>query len=245
MADPRDPGGEPLPGPAGAVPTPPSASATAVAVEPTGIRLAAVLAMLLAALAVLALASGGPLGVGARPLMMLPGAAAMVLGIVAWRWARRKRYRASWMAVMGVLVGGFATLLGSFQFLIVYVLAERFDPEPPQSVRSSQLATLSEQQVLEDAAALAASRLVLLAGRADGVEVTETVPTTRFPSRLAVTTDGEVLITPDGDVLAGIPARTRVSYSTFDDGNHFELALAGPLGGHAWTTDAPTQDPRR
>lgn len=51
-----------------------------------------------------------------------------------------------------------------------------------------------------------------------------------WPASLAITTDGSTLMSPDGIILAPIPAGAQVLYSTSSDRTEFSLTLIGPSG---------------
>ena len=168
-----------------------------------------------------------------------------VVAVLAWRWARRSGRRTSPMAIAGIWLGAVSAVLGLVPTLLLSVLAERLEPEPPLTPAASARALDFEQRDLEEAAALAASRLIRLVDdessdqRGSGIASTET-----YPLRLAVTTDGDVLLTTDGDVLAELPHDTHVVYQTWGDEEHFELRLSGALGGYVHVSDeVPTPTP--
>lgn len=205
-------------------PTPPGP------LEPTRVRLAAVLSMLLGALAGLQLVTNPFRDVSTAILLALPGIAAVALGVYARRWARRARRTTSPMAIAGIWIGAIALVLGAVPTLAITVLAERLDVgSAPESPRASALAVVSEERELEDAAALAAGRLRSYADSGLGSAAA-------FPAELAVSTDEDLLLTLDGAELAELPRGTRVYYAAVVDGTHFELALTGPLGAHARVT---------
>ena len=51
-----------------------------------------------------------------------------------------------------------------------------------------------------------------------------------WPASLAITTDGTTLMSPDGIILAPIPAGAQVLYSTSSDRTEYSLTLIGPSG---------------
>lgn len=51
-----------------------------------------------------------------------------------------------------------------------------------------------------------------------------------WPAALAITTDGTTLMSPDGIILAPIPAGAQVLYSTSSDRTAYSLTLIGPSG---------------
>lgn len=51
-----------------------------------------------------------------------------------------------------------------------------------------------------------------------------------WPVALAITTDGTTLMSPDGIILAPIPAGAQVLYSTYSDRTAYYLTLIGPSG---------------
>ncbi|MGR2752804.1 DUF4190 domain-containing protein [Agromyces arachidis] len=233
-------------------PSPPAPAAPAVGApegpEPTGVRLAAVLSMLLGALAALLLI-GAPLAVlsPSSVLFALPGVAAVVLGIVAWRWSRRAQRRTSPMAIAGLWMGAVSVVLGSIPFLLISLLAEPLgEAEPaPESSEQRMSAIAAEEEELDRAVYLAADRLILL--RADDAATDDAAGPNRtagrFPAELAVTTDGDRLLTVDGDELVELPEGTQVRYESWGDGMHFALGLTGTLGASARIDDTTAATP--
>ena len=51
-----------------------------------------------------------------------------------------------------------------------------------------------------------------------------------WPAALAITTDGTTLMSPNGIILAPIPAGAQVLYSTSSDRAEYSLTLIGPSG---------------
>ncbi|MFE5670883.1 hypothetical protein ACFQ58_04640 [Agromyces sp. NPDC056523] len=168
---------------------------------------------------------------------------AVVVGMLARRWSRRTGRPTSPMAITGIWLGAVSAFLGLVPTVLLAVLAERLEPEPPLTPAASARALDFEQRELEEAAALAATRLIRLVDD-ESSDALGSEEAGVYPIRLAVTTDGDVLLTTDGDVLVELPYDTRVRYETWRDAEHFELSLAGPLGGRAHVSDQePTPAP--
>jgi len=134
---------------------------------------------------------------------------ALVLGIVVRVRAVRAGQRAT-NAFIGIILSVVALALLAISFipyLFMSVLAERFD-EPPAAPPSVVRPVDDELRQLE-------------AQQATGT----------YPTTLAVTTDGDRLMTPDGLVVAGLPDGTEVNYETSVDGTRYDLVLFGQYGG--------------
>ena len=146
---------------------------------------------------------------------------ALVLGIVVRVHAVHAGERAT-NAFIGIILSVVALALLAISFipyLFMSVLAERVDAEPaapPAVVRPVD----DELRQLE-ASARSAEQMMGVAKQATGT----------YPTTLAVTTDGDRLMTPDGLVVAGLPDGTEVNYETSVDGTRYDLVLFGQYGG--------------
>jgi len=146
---------------------------------------------------------------------------ALVLGIVVRVRAVRAGQRAT-NAFIGIILSVVALALLAISFipyLFMSVLAERFD-EPPAAPPSVVRPVDDELRQLE-ASARSAEQMMGVAQQATGT----------YPTTLAVTTDGDRLMTPDGLVVAGLPDGTEVNYETSIDGTRYDLVLFGQYGG--------------
>jgi hypothetical protein len=208
-------------------------------------RAAAVLSLALGVFAGLTLVTSPFRDVPAAIALAAIAILAVVLGVLAWRWSRRTGRRTSPMAIAGIWLGAVSAVLGLAPTLLLSVLAERLEPEPPLTPAASARALDFEQRDLEEAAALAASRLIrLVDGESSDQRGSGSASAETYPLRLAVTTDGDVLLTTDGDVLAELPHDTHVVYQTWGDEEHVELRLSGALGGYVHVSDeVPTPTP--
>ncbi|MFE6254485.1 hypothetical protein [Agromyces sp. NPDC057865] len=146
---------------------------------------------------------------------------ALVLGIVVRVRAVRAGQRAT-NAFIGIILSVVALALLAISFipyLFMSVLAERFD-EPPAAPPAVVRPVDDELRQLE-ASARSAEQMMGVAQQTTGM----------YPTTLAVTTDGDRLMTPDGLVIAGLPDGTEVNYETSIDGTRYDLVLFGQYGG--------------
>ncbi|MGR2752803.1 hypothetical protein [Agromyces arachidis] len=195
------------------------------------------LSVLLGVLAALMLVTNPFRGPSIAILIVVAGIAAIVLGWIARRWSRRAQRRMSPMAVAGVWLGAVALVLGVIPTLLILVLAEPLGPTPEEAA----IALAEEDEDLGRVAALAGARLVALNASDARADVSH--GTAVYPPQLAVSTDQDLLLTLDGDVLAKLPPYTRVTYETRADGEHFKLSLDGPAGGSATISDRRAAPP--
>jgi len=146
---------------------------------------------------------------------------ALVLGIVVRVRAVRAGQRAT-NAFIGIILSVVALALLAISFipyLFMSVLAERVDAEPAAPPAVVQPVDDELRQL--EASARSAEQMMDVARRTIGT----------YPTTLAVTTDGDRLITPDGLVVAGLPDGTEVNYETSIDGTRYDLVLFGQYGG--------------
>ncbi|MDR6906364.1 hypothetical protein J2X63_002050 [Agromyces sp. 3263] len=153
-------------------------------------------------------------------------ASGLATGIIAVVRMRRRSRSATGIGIAGLVVSAIALVLaclGALQFALLFVFAERLEsPEPTRSsaeVAAEQAATEREYRAVAGAAA-------------DRLEAVR-LPDGTYPTRLAVTTDQQQLITPDGEVIAELPFDTEVGYTVYMDATTYELRLFGPNGTRA------------
>jgi len=169
-----------------------------------------------AALITLVTPSRDPLATGGLALLALVG---LVLGAIVRIRAERAAERAP-SAFLGIILSVVALALLAISFvpyLFMSVLSERPEPEPAPPAAVEQL---DEQRRLEASARLAMQTL-------DATQRS----TGAYPAALALTTDGDRLLTPDGFVVTELPPGTEVSYEASVDGTRYDLVLFGVLGG--------------
>lgn len=204
-------------------------------------RAAAVLSLALGVIAALQLILRPFRDISGAVELATVGAVAVVVGLLARHWSRRARRRTSAMAIAGIWMGAVGAVLGFIPAVLITVLAEAPAPEPTLTPSESAVALESEQRKLDEVAARAATRLMWPLERDDAAGDDGPGP---YPFRLAVTTDGDLLLTPDGELLAELPYDTDVRYETWADSTHFRLLLFGPLGARSEVTDTePTPTP--
>lgn len=184
------------------------------------------------------------------------GAVAVWAGGMAIPRYRRVGRGRSVLAVTGITVG-IATIAGMGYAYAAMATATTTNfalPAPPNWVSTSNDAPnagpMIEQLASEDAPAVDAAAAAPAAEQpnavdpieAERLELAQSVGTATFvlrqiaspdgtwPASLAITTDGTTLMSPDGVILAPIPAGAQVLYATSSDGSEYSLTLIGPSG---------------
>ncbi|MGW4929644.1 hypothetical protein ACWEOH_10850 [Agromyces sp. NPDC004153] len=146
---------------------------------------------------------------------------ALVLGLVVRVRAVGAHQRAT-NAFIGIILSVVALALLAISFvpyLFMSVLAERGDA-PPAAPPSVVRPVDDELRQLEASARVAEQML-------DAARQT----TGTYPTTLAVATNGDLLLTLDGFVVAGLPDGTEVDYETSVDGTRYDLVFFGQYGG--------------
>lgn len=183
------------------------------------------------------------------------GAMAVWAGGMAIPRYRRAGRRHSVLAVTGITVGIATIAAMGYAFPAMALSATNVSlPAPVNWVSTSNDAPNSgpmvEQLASEVAPAAEAPAAAPAAEQptavdlieAERLELAQSVGTATFvlrqigspdgtwPESLAITTDGTTLMSPDGVILAPIPAGAQVLYSTSSDGREYSLTLIGPSG---------------
>ena len=164
-----------------------------------------------------------PMTIVVCALLAAIGLAAAIVAVVR---VRRSGRPAPAIGVAGLVVSAIAlvlTFFGVLQFAFLYVFAERLEPPEP---------TLSSAEVAAEQAATEREYTAVAETAADALESVR-LPDGSYPTRLAVTTDQQQLITPDGEVIAELPFDTDVGYTVYMDATKYDLRLFGPNGTRA------------
>ena len=148
-------------------------------------------------------------------------ALALALGLVVRVRAVRAGQRAT-NAFIGIILSVVALALLAISFvpyLFMSVLAERGDelPAGPPSV----VQPVDDELRQLEASARVTGQMLDAARQSTGT----------YPTTLAVTTDGDLLLTLDGFVVAGLPDGTEVTYEASVDGTRYDLVFFGQYGG--------------
>ena len=148
-------------------------------------------------------------------------ALALALGLVVRVRAVRAGQRAT-NAFIGIILSVVALALLAISFvpyLFMSVLAERGDELP--AVPPSVVQPVDDELRQLEASARVTGQMLDAARQTTGT----------YPTTLAVTTDGDLLLTLDGFVVAGLPDGTEVTYETSVDGTRYDLVFFGQYGG--------------
>lgn len=109
-------------------------------------------------------------------------------------------------------------------------LGEHFANEVAPAAEAPAAAPAAEQPNAVDPIEAERLELAQSVGTATFVLRQIASPDGTWPASLAITTDGTTLMSPDGIILAPIPAGAQVLYSTSSDGSEYSLTLIGPSG---------------
>ena len=148
-------------------------------------------------------------------------ALALALGLVVRVRAVRAGQRAT-NAFIGIILSVVALALLAISFvpyLFMSVLAERGDELP--AVPPSVVQPVDDELRQLEASARVTGQMLDASRQTTGT----------YPTTLAVTTDGDLLLTLDGFVVAGLPDGTEVTYETSVDGTRYDLVFFGQYGG--------------
>lgn len=107
---------------------------------------------------------------------------------------------------------------------------EQLTSEVAPAVDAPAAAPVAEQPTTVDPMEVERLELAQSVGTATFVLRQIASPDGTWPASLAITTDGTTLMSPDGVILAPIPAGAQVLYSTSSDGSEYSLTLIGPSG---------------
>ena len=210
--DPAPPGGPPR------TPTPRASPRGTTALAWTSLVLG-----ILAILGSVNLFLADPLTIVVCALLAAIGLTTAIVEVVR---VRRGGRPAPAIGVAGLVVSAIALVLtcfGVLQFAFLFVFAERLEPPEP---------THSSAEIAAEQAATEREYTAVAQTAADALESVR-LPDGSYPVRLAVTTDQQQLITPDGEVIAELPFDTDVGYTVYMDATKYDLRLFGPNGTRA------------
>lgn len=109
-------------------------------------------------------------------------------------------------------------------------LVEKLASEVEPAAEAPAAAPAAEQPTAVDPIEAERLELAQSIGTATFVLRQIASPDGTWPASLAITTDGTTLMSPDGVMLAPIPAGAQVLYSTSSDRREYSLTLIGPSG---------------
>lgn len=181
------------------------------------------------------------------------GGGAIWLGAMAAQRSRRAHRGSGVPAILGITVGAITVVL-AFSAIVTIVMTGSSAPAPnaDRDVAPAELPSgaVSDPNPSAGGApeagypipvdqAVEGSQLAQAALTADrALRASLGAGVAQWPAALAVSTDGTVLLGPDGAILTPLPPGTQVAYSTSSDRLAYSLTLFGGTFGSVATMDS-------